>query len=118
MLINIFEVSMSFVNLIVWFDVNLDNLLLWENPIFLQIKKDWNLPIPKILVKEKWIDLFSGSSVSKIYNIYRLKICIISTNIFTLICIEVRKNSGYNPINIVPKISGKKINISRLLMSI
>jgi len=53
-LINIFEVSMSFVNLIVWFDVNLDNLLLWENPIFLQIKKDWNLPIPKILVKEKW----------------------------------------------------------------
>jgi hypothetical protein len=76
------------------------------------------VPIPKILVKEKYIDLFSGNSVSKIYNIYKLNMCITSINILTLICIEVKKSSGYNPIVKVPKIKGKKISISRLLISI
>ena len=43
---------------------------------------------------------------------------IISTNILTLMCIEFKKISGYNPIAIVPEISGKNINVSRRLRSI
>lgn len=43
--------------------------------------------------------------------------CVNSTNILTLICIELKKIPGYSPIVMVPKINGKKINASRLLMS-
>ena len=38
----------------------------------------------------------SNSSVSKIYTIYKLQICVISINIFTLICIEFKKISENN----------------------
>jgi len=44
---------MNLINFKIWSGVNLDNLQLYDKPRFLQIKKDLNRPIPKILVKEK-----------------------------------------------------------------
>ena len=112
-----FEFSINLTNFTIWSGFKVDNLQLLDKPNFLQIENDWKCPIPKILVKEKKIGLFSSSSVSKINIIYNLQICVISTNILTLICIEFKKTSGYKPITNVPTINGKKVNASRLLIS-
>lgn len=113
-----FEFSINLISFTIWSGFKVDSLQLLDKPSFLQIVNDWRCPIPKILVKEKKIGLFSSSSVSKIYIIYNLQICVISTNILTLICIEFKKTSGYKPITNVPIINGKKANASRLLISI
>ena len=44
---------MNLINFTIWSGAKLANLQLYDKPNFLQIKKDWNWPTPKILVKEK-----------------------------------------------------------------
>jgi len=67
-----FDFSTNLIKFKIWSGVNLDSVQLCDKPNVLQIRKDWNWLIPKIFVKEKKTDLFSNSSVSKIYIIYKL----------------------------------------------